>query len=184
MRLNLGCGNNKLTDCVNVDFNPIFKPDVVWDLNERPWPWETGSVEGVLAEHVFEHFTDWWDGFLECVRVLKVGGILEIAVPDFTDPWTMTEKGHLHLFSLMSFKGIREGIKNGYRQGREHLTWEKHDVPMRLIDYVRVVDRRKWIKWYIPKRVVRWLMDHILGIVIEQRFRFERLEDGAWNALS
>lgn len=175
--LNLGCGNNPLSDCVNVDINPIFCPNLVWDLNNRPWPWATGSVDGILAEHVFEHFEDWWACFLECVRILKPDGVLEIAVPDFTDPWTMTEKGHLHIFSLNSFKGIKEGLKNGWRQGREHLPWEPHDVPMKLTEYLRVVDGRRWIKWYIPKRLVRWCMDHLLGIVIEQRFKFVRLLD-------
>ena len=41
IRLNLGCGQNKLDGYVNVDKYPTFSPDVLWDLETFPWPFDT-----------------------------------------------------------------------------------------------------------------------------------------------
>ncbi len=35
-RLDIGCGNNKLSGAVYLDINPDVKPDIVHDLNTLP----------------------------------------------------------------------------------------------------------------------------------------------------
>ena len=96
MKLNLGCGQGTSTDMVNVDIVALPGVDVVADLDED-WPWKDGSVEYILASHVFEHI-DRPDHFMaEAHRVLEDGGVLDIRVPywrhsnSFTDP---THKRH------------------------------------------------------------------------------------------
>ena len=39
--LNLGCGYSKEPGMTNVDAFDVCEPDVVWNLNNFPWPWET-----------------------------------------------------------------------------------------------------------------------------------------------
>lgn len=96
MRLNLGCGQGISDEFVNVDIVPLPGVDIVADLDEK-WPWEDGTVEYVLASHVFEH-VERPDHFMaEAFRVLEDGGVLDIRVPywkhsnSFTDP---THKRH------------------------------------------------------------------------------------------
>lgn len=50
-----------------------------------PLPYADGTVSGVYASHVLEHFSQAGvhDVLKEWVRVLKPGGVLRIAVPDF-----------------------------------------------------------------------------------------------------
>ena len=55
MKLNMGCGHNKREGYVNVDMSPVCNPDVVWDLETLPWPWQDNSVDGVLFNHSLEH---------------------------------------------------------------------------------------------------------------------------------
>lgn len=77
LMLNLGCGGRPLDGYTDVDL-----PDV--DLTQFPWPWESGSVDRIYAGHIIEHFDrDIGAQFLrEAWRVLRSGGVIDIATPD------------------------------------------------------------------------------------------------------
>ena len=53
LRLNLGCGNNKISGFLNVDIHG--EPDIRHDLEEFPWPWGSGTVSEIVLNHVLEH---------------------------------------------------------------------------------------------------------------------------------
>lgn len=55
MKLNLGSGQYKLPGYVNVDSQPASEPDVLWDLEKTPWPFETNAAQEVVLTHVLEH---------------------------------------------------------------------------------------------------------------------------------
>lgn len=92
MKLQLGAGMKPVEGRVNVDMVEMPGIDVVWDLDEFPWPWEDGEVEEIHAAHVFEHVTDPVGFMCEAWRVLQPEGWLHIEVPywksrnAFTDP--------------------------------------------------------------------------------------------------
>ena len=56
LKLNLGCGNNKYDGFLNVD--KFGEPDIKWDLEKFPWPWEDNSVDEIRIIHVLEHLGD------------------------------------------------------------------------------------------------------------------------------
>src|SRR5258706_880808 len=83
MKLNLGCGPNKLPGYVNVD--KLGEPDLRHDLEQFPWPWASDSVDEVLASHVVEPLGATPDLFIgvmkELYRVCRHGAEVRIAVP-------------------------------------------------------------------------------------------------------
>jgi hypothetical protein len=90
IKLNLGCGQNKKDGYVNVDKYDSFEPDVVWDLEQFPWPFEDNSVEEIVMYHSLEHMGADTEVFLsimkELYRVSAPDGQVHITVPhEFSD---------------------------------------------------------------------------------------------------
>lgn len=58
------------------------------DLAAGPLPLPDGSVDGVVSDHTFEHikYEHWPRLLAEFHRVLKVGALLRVAVPDYHAP--------------------------------------------------------------------------------------------------
>ena len=80
IRLNLGCNDFKLNGFINIDKDPVVKPDLVVDASKLPY--EDNSVDEIYAGHLLEHFSYDEDVILEWKRVLKYGGVITITVPD------------------------------------------------------------------------------------------------------
>jgi hypothetical protein len=66
----MGCGQNKLAGFVNVDSAPESGADVIFDLEQTPWPWSDDSAEEVRFIHSLEHMGADSKVFLAIVREL------------------------------------------------------------------------------------------------------------------
>ena len=85
MRLNLGCGFNKMDGYVNVDANQDCSPDEVANLEDLPWPWPDNSVDQIVMTHVLEHLgqtSNVYTGIIkELYRICQHDGRIIITVP-------------------------------------------------------------------------------------------------------
>lgn len=84
IHLHLGCGTKKLKGWVNIDSVESVNPDLLHDIT-KPLPFEELSVDEILAEDLLEHFDKYMRFVVvyEWVRLLKIGGKLNVQVPDF-----------------------------------------------------------------------------------------------------
>lgn len=83
MKLNIGCGGRKIPGFTGVDAVPDRPAvDIVAKADKIPLP--DGSVEEILAIHLWEHFYLWeCEGVInEWKRLLKSGGALTLELPN------------------------------------------------------------------------------------------------------
>src|SRR4051812_6869465 len=89
LKLDLGCGNNKLDGYRGVDRLRFPAVDTVVDLAGKvkgefvAWPWADESVEAIHTSHFVEHLeADERIHFVnEMNRILKPGGTVQLIVP-------------------------------------------------------------------------------------------------------
>lgn len=84
MKLHIGCGIKYMLGFVHIDINDYFHIDYNRDVRDLSFI-QGCSVDLIYASHVLEYFdpTEVVNVLLEWKRVLKHGGILRLAVPDF-----------------------------------------------------------------------------------------------------
>lgn len=98
LKLNLGCGHNKLEGYINIDGNKHCKPDRVCNII-RKLPFRKNSVDEVLLFHTIEHIQKIYHRqiFMELSRIMVNGGILYVSYPNFWEcakRWYENYKGH------------------------------------------------------------------------------------------
>jgi SAM-dependent methyltransferase len=103
MNINLGCGDTRMEDAVNVDFRQTDAVDVRHDLSIYPWPFDDNEFNNVHATDIIEHML-WVVLFIdECWRIVKPTGHLYIRTTYFRSEQSYKDPTHLHFFTLDSF---------------------------------------------------------------------------------
>ena len=98
-----------------LDIDPDCKPDVLHDLNVLPLPFEDDSFDEIHAIDILEHTGqqgDWrffFAQFSEFWRILKPGGFLIGACPQWDSPWAWGDPGHSRIISKESFIFLDQG---------------------------------------------------------------------------
>jgi predicted SAM-dependent methyltransferase len=85
IKLNIGCGDNKIKGFINIDGFAGIKPDVVHDITQSPLPFKKETVDEIVFFHCIEHIQEsLHDRVLgEFFRILKKGGKFIISYPEF-----------------------------------------------------------------------------------------------------
>jgi predicted SAM-dependent methyltransferase len=119
MKINLGSGYKRIEGFVNIDDDPLVKPDYLINL-DAPYPqlpFEDNSVDEIVAHHILEHIGE---GFIplmkELYRVCSHGAILDIIAPHhfhdvfYGDP-THKRPITVPVMNMFSQKANREHIE-------------------------------------------------------------------------
>ena len=97
------------SDLTTLDMNADHNPDVVWNLETLPLPFEDNTFNEIHAYQVLEHVGqqgDWFgffEQFSEFWRILKPGGVLCGTSPSPSSPWVWGDPGHTRALSIETF---------------------------------------------------------------------------------
>lgn len=126
--INLDKDKNNWDDkeIIRLDINDDCKPDIVWDLNKRPLPFEDGEFNEIHTYSVLEHIgrqgdcVGFFEEFNEYGRIMKLGGKMFISVPLYDDVWAWSDPGHTRILTKETFSYLN---KEMYKQlGETSLT--------------------------------------------------------------
>jgi len=122
--LNLGCGKRFHKDWINIDIQSQSEYVIAHDL-KKGIPYNDNEFDMVYHSHVLEHIpkNEAYNFLQECVRVLKPGGVLRIAIPDLEK---ITRK-YLELLE----KGIENPLSQENWENYQWLLIEMYDQTVR-----------------------------------------------------
>jgi len=101
--------SNLPAQITTLDIEPSHGTDVVWDLNELPWPFEDNSFSELHAYEVLEHLGAQGDAksffahFGEIYRILEPNGYLCGSCPRYDSLWAWSDPSHRRVISEGSF---------------------------------------------------------------------------------
>jgi len=94
MKLNLGCGNEKIKGYLNCDISKEVKPDKIVNL-EKKLPFKNNSIDEIITNHTLEHIEKFIPLMEEFYRISKPGAIIKIRVPYFAYPGAFQDPTHV-----------------------------------------------------------------------------------------
>jgi len=148
MKLNAGCGHRRLYGWLNVDAWVGCAPDLVWDLEQTPWPWADDAFEAVLFNHSLEHMGASSAVFLamvgELYRVCGDGAEIQINVPHPRHDNFLGDPTHVRPLLPQTLSLFDARLNDGWAaEGAANTPLAHHlSVDFELVRAVHVLDER------------------------------------------
>ena len=145
MHLNIGCGFDKISDAVNIDYDRACDPDILLDLEKEILPFPDNSVGMVTAHHILDRMGDGYFHLMrELYRVCVSGAIIDIITTHprhdnfYSDP-TIKRGMSIEGMWLFSKKHNDSCKKKGIKSSSLAYI---HNVDFEIIDMAYSVDPR------------------------------------------
>lgn len=103
LRIDLGCGANKLSGFIGVDIYSDPNIDIVADLTQK-FPFEDSEVDEIRAYDIIEHLPDRIHTMNEIWRVCKPGAKVNIRVPSTDGRGAFQDPTHISFWNINSFQ--------------------------------------------------------------------------------
>ncbi len=147
LKLNMGCGARFKDNYLNLDIDPEFAPDILFDLNQpllingvrqfdtRRFGHITlhaGSFESIVALDVLEHIKKLATVMTSCLELLRMGGLMHIYVPYDLSLGAWQDPTHVRAFNEGSWQYYCEWF---WRLGWSSARFEKQSLAMVLSPY-------------------------------------------------
>ena len=91
------------SNLTTLDYNADHNPDVCWDLNNLPLPFEDNKFDEIHAYEVLEHigaqgdYKTFFAQFTEFWRILKPGGHFLATCPSRDSVWALGDPSHTRI---------------------------------------------------------------------------------------
>lgn len=144
MKLNLGCGREKMEGWVNLDVIDLPSVDCRFDLNTigrgYTLPFEENTFDEMLMSHLLEHLSNPLAVLEELHRVAKPGCLLTVRLPYGSSDSAYEDPQHQRPYFLQSFEYFSQPCywradylyRGDWKTKVRHLLINKHEFPESL----------------------------------------------------
>ncbi len=181
-KLNLGCGFDKREGFVNADSFSECAPDVLFDIEQTPWPLDDSGFDFILMKHVLEHvgadFPTFTRVMRELYRVTAPDGIIEIHVPHFRHDTWWSDPTHVRAFTPLTFRMMSKKQNDTWIAKKANYTMLAYvmQVDFELVEALQVYDAawsQKVQTGELTQLQLRTLADQQWGVVKELQFKLK-----------
>ncbi len=176
VKLDLGCGKNKVPGAIGVDVAPVEGVDVLADFR-CGLPFGEGTVDAVHCSHVLEHVDDLLGLMEEIWRVLRPGGRAYIRFPHASSSFhTWKDPTHRRPLLLSTFRYFDDTTEDGSLYS--YYTRARFRIVRARLRFVLASARRsgKVSLW-------RWLVAKVLESLANRSPRSQYLCERYWGPL-
>lgn len=134
-KINLGSGKDFREDYINIDINPLWRPDTTSFCGEVAFTERFGNVffekesfDEILANDVLEHIPDLIATMTQALKLLRVGGVMSICVPYDLSYGAWQDPTHVRAFNERSWLY--------YTDWFWYLGWDAHRFELTRLDFM------------------------------------------------
>jgi SAM-dependent methyltransferase len=141
-KINLGSGKDFRPDYLNLDISNYWSPDIIVDvsgpfLKDNPTfntrrfgeiKLEMNSFDEIKCTDVLEHLPDLVATMTNCLKLLRVGGVLNIVVPYDLSHGAWQDPTHIRAFNERSWLY--------YTDWFWYLDWDTHRFATQKLEYI------------------------------------------------
>lgn len=174
-KLHLWCWSDAKPGYINQDIIKFPWVDLVFDLDNFPYPFDENSLDEVYSAHVLEHVTDLGQVMEELTRICKSGAQIKVIVPYFSNPGTRADYTHKRWFTTGTFAYFHpdfpynHNAKIAVKSYRIHFFWNRkvflRSAPINWIPdffinlFPRVYER--FFAYIFPSAEIHYLLEVI-----------------------
>ncbi|MFH1802088.1 MAG: methyltransferase domain-containing protein [archaeon] len=147
-KLNLGCGIDIRKGFINIDFEDIKGVDIVFDLNNVPYPFKDNQFEHIIMKNILEHLNDPYKTMQEIHRISCKGAIVEIQTPHFSSDNAWGDLQHKRGFNSATFKNPNISGRFGIME--QKITFPNHRFFMRSIANLNTSFYERHLAYILP----------------------------------
>jgi len=171
-KLNLGSSNVYKQEpgvkWINLDiydggdiYGKKVKVDVVWDLNNYPWPFKDNEFDYVHAWAIIEHLDEPIKAMAEIKRILKPNGTVKVRVPHFSAWNNYGDPTHKWQYSIQMCKNPL--FNQGMKVLRKRIIFSDNPV-LRIFNFIpniwpEIYDR--FFAFILPSNELYWVFQKL-----------------------
>jgi SAM-dependent methyltransferase len=160
-RIDIGCGDSKQPGCIGLDIVPLPGVDIVWNLDQFPYPFKPDTFSEIYMNDVIEHLIDPLKVMEEIHRIAQPDARVHLRVVYWNHRYAYADPTHKHRFTEMSFDFWGKHRRSYYTSAR---------FRVERLDFIFDRRARRWLR--SPKLMLflgHYLCNVIQGIKFELR---------------
>ena len=161
-KLDIGSGHIIRKGFERIDFDKDAKPDILWNINNVPWPIPNNVYDEIICYHVIEHLPEINPFLREVLRISKDGAKFRFDFPHYSV--TFIESSHRRGYGCHALGSFKEFVikkpRMEWSSGREN-----KNMPCRIAN--NVLTHLANYNPYVCERVWCYLVGGFSNVILE-----------------